>query len=139
MGLCKIVRHWARSDILLTASGTTKGSHAMQDICLCNVKHAFHALARNEKKDYSVPTLFEQNPKPADMRHFEQCWFPGDHANIGGGWNDTKIAVNSIASMMSRLLARAVVDQRYIYFQFKQGRYWFKANALDLDRSTDNE
>lgn len=50
-----------------------------------NVNNAYHAVAIDEhRKAYDV-VLWSGNPGNAKM---EQRWFPGAHANIGGGYED---------------------------------------------------
>jgi hypothetical protein len=46
------------------------------------VRHARHAVAIDEKRQNFVPTLWKPNPK-VDM---QQVWFPGVHADVGGGY-----------------------------------------------------
>jgi uncharacterized protein (DUF2235 family) len=50
-----------------------------------SVDNAFHALAIDEhRKDYAA-ALWTANPGHARI---EQRWFPGAHANVGGGYQD---------------------------------------------------
>jgi hypothetical protein len=53
------------------------------------IKHAFHALALDEHRGSFTPTLWyipntEEKALLKETR-LVQCWFPGYHANIGGG------------------------------------------------------
>lgn len=51
------------------------------------VDHAYHALAIDEhRKDYQA-TLWTRVPDPG-RQVVEQRWFPGAHANVGGGYSD---------------------------------------------------
>ena len=51
------------------------------------IEHAYHAVAIDEQReDYQV-TLWEA-VHPAGTREVEQRWFPGAHANVGGGYED---------------------------------------------------
>lgn len=53
------------------------------------VKHAFHALALDEKRGSFSPAIWE---KPADnTTDLRQVWFPGVHTNIGGGYADQEV------------------------------------------------
>jgi len=59
------------------------------------VKAAFHALAIDEQRAPYKPTLWNtytatgQAPKPPlERKNFEQRWFTGAHANVGGGYGD---------------------------------------------------
>jgi uncharacterized protein (DUF2235 family) len=50
------------------------------------VRNAFHALALDEHRKPYVPTLW--GPQAADdkRQRIEQAWFPGAHADVGGGY-----------------------------------------------------
>lgn len=55
-----------------------------------DVKHAFHALALDERRRPFGATLWyvpfdQQRPRGSS---FKQVWFPGVHINIGGGSDD---------------------------------------------------
>jgi T6SS, Phospholipase effector Tle1-like, catalytic domain len=51
------------------------------------IEHAYHAVAIDEQReDYQV-TLWEA-VHPVGTREVEQRWFPGAHANVGGGYQD---------------------------------------------------
>ena len=47
------------------------------------VDHAYHAVAVDEHREEYAATLWES---PADAaQRMEQCWFAGDHCDVGGG------------------------------------------------------
>ncbi|GAW24819.1 hypothetical protein ANO14919_144130 [Xylariales sp. No.14919] len=48
-----------------------------------------------------TPTLWERQEQ--DTSDLRQVWFPGSHANIGGGWPDQGIANTTLAWMMDQL------------------------------------
>jgi hypothetical protein len=51
------------------------------------IEHAYHAVAIDEQReDYQV-TLWDA-AHPVGTREVEQRWFPGAHANVGGGYQD---------------------------------------------------
>ena len=51
------------------------------------IENAYHAIAIDEhRKDYQV-ALWDP-PKHGFTREVEQRWFPGAHANVGGGYED---------------------------------------------------
>lgn len=56
-----------------------------------HVLHAFQALALDETRGPFSPALWErtEDNTTTDLR---QVWFPGNHANIGGGWPDQGVA-----------------------------------------------
>lgn len=56
------------------------------------IEHAFQALALDETRGPFSPAVWERlddNEKKTDLR---QVWFPGGHANVGGGWPDQGVA-----------------------------------------------
>jgi uncharacterized protein (DUF2235 family) len=67
-----------------------------------NVAHAYQALAIDEhRKDYKA-TLWTANPGDARV---EQRWFPGAHANIGGGYRDDLLPDISLAWIATKAVA----------------------------------
>lgn len=80
------------------------------------VGYAYHALALDEHRGPFVPTLWEIPPKeqqqldsqerPTNLR---QCWFPGVHSNVGGGYDDQEIADITLAWMVEMLQTEAGV------------------------------
>jgi uncharacterized protein (DUF2235 family) len=64
-----------------------------------NVDNAYHAVAIDEhRKAYDV-VLWSSNPGNARM---EQRWFPGAHANIGGGYEDDLLPDISLEWMLEK-------------------------------------
>jgi uncharacterized protein (DUF2235 family) len=57
-----------------------------------HVRHAYHALAIDEKRALFKPTLWEKSESvknnPAVQQKMEQRWFAGVHSNVGGGYPD---------------------------------------------------
>jgi uncharacterized protein (DUF2235 family) len=47
------------------------------------VDRAYHAVALDEHRDEYAATLWERRTDPRQM--MEQCWFSGDHCDVGGG------------------------------------------------------
>lgn len=54
------------------------------------VENAFHALAIDENRENFSATLWTPREKP--NQRLEQVWFPGAHANIGGGYKNDMLA-----------------------------------------------
>ncbi|KAI0976077.1 hypothetical protein F4678DRAFT_456402 [Xylaria arbuscula] len=67
------------------------------------IQHGFHALALDEVRGPFAPTLWERRPQEQDTSDLRQVWFPGSHANIGGGWPDQGVADTTLAWMMDQL------------------------------------
>lgn len=65
-------------------SKLTHGKYEFHDTTLSgSVKHAYHALAVDERRDPFSPTLWSPTPKAGQV--LEQVWFPGTHSDVGGG------------------------------------------------------
>jgi uncharacterized protein (DUF2235 family) len=57
--------------------------HEFHDVRLNpRIRHARHAIALDEMRGPFTPTLWADVPPEQDVR---QVWFPGDHADVGGG------------------------------------------------------
>ena len=52
------------------------------------VEHAFEALALDEQRAPYHPTVWEEPIGPNRLKVLKQCWFPGVHTNVGGGYED---------------------------------------------------
>jgi uncharacterized protein (DUF2235 family) len=55
------------------------------------VENAYHALALDEHRPDFIATLWSNAKKPGDGQIVEQRWFPGSHADVGGGYADGKL------------------------------------------------
>ncbi|KAI0202946.1 hypothetical protein F4808DRAFT_458654 [Astrocystis sublimbata] len=67
------------------------------------IVHGFHALALDETRGPFTPTLWERRPQEQATSDLRQVWFPGSHANIGGGYPDQGVADTTLAWMMDQL------------------------------------
>lgn len=54
------------------------------------VEQAYHMVALDEQRQEFAPTLMD--PDPIKPERIVEVWFPGDHANIGGGWGTPKLS-----------------------------------------------
>ena len=111
--------------------GALSGDYAFHDVSLGeHIEHGFHMLALNEERLYFEPTLWQVRDKPRKLEHFEQCWMPGDHSNVGGSWDDQQLADISLAWMMSRLGSLGVkFDQAYLYREFEKFKVYVKSRV----------
>lgn len=66
-----------------------------------SVQAAYQALAIDETRRPFAPTLWEQNPNPADQV-LEQVWFAGSHSDVGGGFADTGLSDIALGWMADR-------------------------------------
>jgi uncharacterized protein (DUF2235 family) len=70
------------------------------------VENAFHALALDERRKAFAPALWEvpdaERKRPDFKQRIEQVWFPGVHANVGGGYPDCQLSDITLAWMLAR-------------------------------------
>lgn len=52
------------------------------------IEHAFQALALDETRPPFTPAVWERLPENKYTTDLRQVWFPGNHGNCGGGWED---------------------------------------------------
>ncbi|KAF8646898.1 hypothetical protein AX16_007047 [Volvariella volvacea WC 439] len=79
----------------VTNAGGVTGEYEHFDNSLNEgIKHAFHALALDEYRGPFTPTLWHlpDDPSVAKSIDLQQCWFPGVHTNVGGGYADQALA-----------------------------------------------
>ena len=63
------------------------------------VKRACHALSIDDERQTFNPLLWDQDPR------IEQVWFPGAHANIGGGYPQQGLSLVALDWMMEKARA----------------------------------
>ncbi|KAK5132837.1 hypothetical protein LTR08_008552 [Meristemomyces frigidus] len=98
-------------------------------------------LFTSNRKEYSFqrktfsPTIWE-SPKSvagdatARLKLLKQCWFPGVHSNVGGGYPDTSIADITLAWMVTQLARHLTFDPEYVLLQRKQNvRFYADQNV----------
>jgi uncharacterized protein (DUF2235 family) len=77
-----------------------------------HVEVGLHALAIDEPRGTHSPTLWTAgagSAMPAGQI-VEQVWFPGSHADVGGGWKDTALSDISLQWMAERACATTPLD-----------------------------
>lgn len=71
-----------------------------------SIRHAYHALALDEKRSLFAPTLWERDTKDATdtdiIQEMEQRWFAGVHSDIGGGYPDSDLSDISLRWMLDK-------------------------------------
>ncbi|KAH8902545.1 hypothetical protein BR93DRAFT_988367 [Coniochaeta sp. PMI_546] len=72
------------------------------------IEHAFQALALDEHRPPFSPAVWERSNANKHTTELRQVWFPGNHGNVGGGWQDAGIANMSLAWMMDQLASVGV-------------------------------
>ncbi|KAK4446012.1 hypothetical protein QBC34DRAFT_412229 [Podospora aff. communis PSN243] len=74
------------------------------------VEYAFHAIALDEWRTAFQPTMWGKRENH-DTK-LRQVWFPGNHGNVGGGWEDQQIATIALAWMADQLTPLGVEFSR---------------------------
>ncbi|KAK1598644.1 uncharacterized protein LY79DRAFT_586671 [Colletotrichum navitas] len=89
------------------------------------IEHAFQALALDETRYSFQPAVWERleaNRLSTDLR---QVWFPGNHGNCGGGWNDQGMSNITLAWMMDQLASIGVEFNHRVLENFVQQSNFF--------------
>ena len=77
------------------------------------VKHAYHALALDERRAAFSPDLW--TGIPTDDQVIEQCWFRGAHSDVGGGYKETGLSDIALLWMVEKAEALGLeFDHRYL-------------------------
>jgi len=72
------------------------------------IRHAFQALALDEHRAPFSPAVWERMNMRKTTLDLRQVWFPGAHANVGGGYDDQEMANITLAWMMDQLASIGV-------------------------------
>ena len=93
----------------------TRRRSGFHDIDLgAHIRHAFHALAINERRGPFQPELWSTNAS----NHGQvvvQAWFPGVHSNVGGGYVDSGLSDRALLWMICNANAHGLLfDENYI-------------------------
>jgi uncharacterized protein (DUF2235 family) len=83
---------------------TPSGRYAFHDVELSShVRHAYHALAMDERRRSFRPTLWKLQNAPGQV--VEQAWFAGVHADVGGGYAECGLADIACLWMAEKAMA----------------------------------
>ncbi|KAI5465661.1 hypothetical protein BGZ63DRAFT_348553 [Mariannaea sp. PMI_226] len=97
------------------------------------IEHAFQALALDEHRPPFSPAVWERLPSNKDDTDLRQVWFPGNHANCGGGWDDQGMANITLAWMMDQLASIGVeFDTPSLDRIYQQNKQFYEAADLAL-------
>ncbi len=64
------------------------------------IRNAFHAMAIDEHRQEYKATLWTAKTRTTES--IEQCWFPGAHADVGGGYEDDLLPAAPLLWMAQR-------------------------------------
>lgn len=65
-----------------------------------NIRHAYHALAIDERRKPFLPSLLTK--PPGWQGTLEQVWFPGVHSNVGGSYRPDGLANEALHWMVEK-------------------------------------
>ncbi|KAK7894402.1 hypothetical protein LTR67_006163 [Exophiala xenobiotica] len=91
------------------------------------VENAFQALALDERRGPFTPAVWEK--KDNDRTNLVQCWFPGVHSNVGGGYDDQELANITLAWMMSKLEPFLDFRPSFLMGQLEDTRAYYKSTG----------
>ncbi len=84
--------------------GLTADKYEFHDTELSStVKHAYHALAIDERRAPFAPALWDGKKK--DGQILEQVWFAGVHTDVGGGYPETGLSDITLDWMIKKATA----------------------------------
>jgi uncharacterized protein (DUF2235 family) len=94
----------------LIGSAVGFADHGFHDTELSGIVDVgLHALAIDEPRGPFSPTLWTR--RRGDLlpagQHIEQVWFPGSHANVGGGFVESSLSDIALRWMAERAMAKA--------------------------------
>ena len=82
------------------------------------IKYARHAVAIDEKRGSFTPTLWNTD-KVRDAHHLKQLWFPGVHADVGGGYKEHGLSDGALRWMTQESQRAGLIYQQNIIDQIK--------------------
>lgn len=72
------------------------------------IEHAYHAVSKAEKRWPFRPTLFDL-PVGHDTNKFDEQWFDGVHADVGGGYTDSRLSDTTLDWMTEKASQHGLV------------------------------
>jgi uncharacterized protein (DUF2235 family) len=79
-----------------------------------HVENAFQALALDEHREDFVATLWTRPAHPPPGQTLVQVWFPGAHADVGGGYAEHGLSDVALAWMAGRVERFIAIDAAYL-------------------------
>jgi uncharacterized protein (DUF2235 family) len=70
-----------------------------------HVRHAYHALAIDERRAIFEPALWVRQDHAPVEQDLEQVWFAGAHCDVGGGYADTGLSDIALLWMLGKAAA----------------------------------
>ncbi len=87
--------------------------HEFNDTSLNDaIVNAYHALAMDERRSNFTPTLWATQLPPGAQRTLVQTWFPGAHADVGGGYKETGLSDVALKWMLDKAALHGAVFRK---------------------------
>src|SRR5207247_478988 len=83
------------------------------------IRHACHALSIDDERLTFHPTLFDESFRRGDQV-VEQVWFPGVHANVGGGYPKDQMSLVALVWMMEKAHACGLEFHQSIWDDYRR-------------------
>ncbi|KAI9836972.1 MAG: hypothetical protein M1838_004908 [Thelocarpon superellum] len=93
-----------------------------------HIENAFQALALDETRAPFSPTVWERPQGCSTL--LKQCWFPGVHSNVGGGYDDTELANITLAWVMAQLAPFIDFDFQFLARQENANQQYYQQSKL---------
>ncbi len=93
-----------------------------------NVKFAVQALALDERRRHYEPMVWETPTDPTQK--LSQCWFAGNHGDVGGGNKDMTLANITLAWMIGQLTDKIQFNRDNLW-AITTTRSWSRPSAAD--------
>ncbi|KAG2159815.1 uncharacterized protein EDB93DRAFT_1112059 [Suillus bovinus] len=80
-----------------------------------HIERAYHALAINETRlDFDCCKFVQTDGGRRKGQILKQCWFSGEHSDIGGGWKVHDLSDITLAWMVANIADMLFIDIAYI-------------------------
>ena len=110
-GYCKEKRGFVKSNMSALIPGIDKG-HRYKTDSYPTIRKIAHAVSLDEKRSKFAPLLVCKaiNPEYSDI---SEVWFPGAHADVGGGYEDSNELAGISLAWMVHLLSKTYTFEPY--------------------------
>ncbi|KAJ7676932.1 hypothetical protein DFH06DRAFT_1169338 [Mycena polygramma] len=101
-------------DTVGAVEGTPATLHLTDSVVPSIVDNAFHALSIQENRHEFRPTFFTLAAN--SKQNLKECWFPGAHSDVGGGYERHELADISLFWMTGEIMALSLfnLDEAFI-------------------------
>ncbi|KAB8356667.1 hypothetical protein FH972_024244 [Carpinus fangiana] len=95
------------------------------------VDNAFQALALDERRAPFQPAVWEKT-RSNQRTNLIQVWFPGVHANCGGGYDDQELSNITLAWMLAMLTPLLEIDQNFIMIEERANEDYYNSTRQEV-------